>query len=565
MASDFDSLLRQRVALRDAWVAKQQQIARLQAEAAGLLAQRWELFEEELSADPMRRNVIERSMMAEYSAAGHVSKGAMEYAFSDARMLGQFPALRSAYAQGHLTPGHVRHLLAESQPVRDAIDAGSVTPETLGLYERAVLEVAEHDTAARARSHARQVAAALAGTTVVDQQKKAERERSVTVRSVGDGLALLQAVLPEYLAVAIHDRLTRMAKHLSGHPQDREPSLPPSEPSEAEWAAWEAEFAAAEHAEQELVAEIFRRASAAPDDETAAEKVTQLSTEDVTQLAVEEGADTAEEHFAAYLRRRLDEHGYWPDEGDPEPSGPPPEVDLSVWTDPRFDPDSPCIIRLSDDPRSYDQLRADLLADLLLTSDPSAAHGTSLGSITGTIQVTVAATTLRGDDDRPAELDGHGPLHPDAARALAGENTGWTRLFLDPTGLVTETDTYTPTEPMRRFLRARDQHCRFPGCRMPVHRCELDHNLDWALGGPTAIDNLAYFCKTHHTLKHPELPDFARWTARQQLDHTIRWVSPTGAAYPDDAPRRVMFVPTGPEPPEEQWLPLTREKAGSPF
>jgi hypothetical protein len=502
----------------------------------------------------------------------------------------------------------VRHLLAESQPVREAIDTGEVTPETLGLYEQAVLEVAEHDTAARTRAHARQVAAALAGVTVVEQHRKAFEERTVTVRSVGDGLALLQAVLPEVLAVAIHDRLTRMARHLSGHPEDRDVVLPPSEPSEAEWACWEAEFAAADRAEQALFESIARRAAEehAPRQNTTTATTTGIDADATARAdndnaaAVDndadadadadaaEAADAAEVAGAAdpaevvlldgagidtdldrafrdLVFSRLDADGFWPDEDDPEPFGPPPEPDLGYWTDPNLDPHSPCITRLSDDPRTYDQLRADLLTDLLLTTNPSDAHGTALGSIRATVQVTVAVTTLTGDDDRPAELDGHGPLHPDTARTLAGANSGWTRLFLNPAGVITETDTYTPTEPMRRFLRARDQHCRFPGCRMPIHRCESDHNLDWALGGKTSIENLAYFCKTHHTLKHPDLPDFARWTARQLPDQTVQWASPTGRTYPDPAPRRVMFVPSETEPTGQWHRPRTAQQAGSPF
>ncbi|MFK4763146.1 hypothetical protein ACI3KS_19665 [Microbacterium sp. ZW T5_45] len=96
---------------------------------------------------------------------------------------------------------------------------------------------------------------------------------------------------------------------------------------------------------------------------------------------------------------------------------------------------------------------------------------------------TVTATTLAGQDDRPALLDGYGDLDPDIARNLAGAHGGWTRLFLDPTGLIAHTDTYTPTAAMRRYLRARDQHCRFPGCQTPVHRCDIDHNHDHAHGG----------------------------------------------------------------------------------
>ncbi|PKI92187.1 HNH endonuclease [Actinomycetales bacterium SN12] len=535
MTSKLDALLQRREALLEKWAATREQITRLEAEAAALLGERWELFEEEIASEPGHRKAIERSMLAEYAAASRISKGSMEFAFSDARMLGQFPAVRDAFGKGRIGPSHVRHVLAESQPVRDAVDLGDVAPETLGLYEQAVLEVAERDTAMRTKAHARQVAAALAGVTVVERLKKAEEERSVTVRSVGDGLALLQAVLPEYLAVAIHDRLTAMARHLSGRSDDREGILPPSEPTEAEWAAWEAEFQAHE-----------RREHADTDTDTDTDT-------DAEGRADAESVDGGAPAGGACL------------DDDPYPFGLPPELDLSFWTDPRVDPDSPCITRLPVCPRTFDQLRADLLADLLLTSAPSDAHGTALAGIRARIQVTVAATTLHGDDDRPAELDGHGPLHPDIARSLAGGSTGWTRLFLTSTGMITETDTYTPTEPMRRFLRARDQHCRFPGCRMPVHRSELDHNLDWALGGPTSVGNLAHLCKTHHALKHPDVPDAARWKARQQPDQSLRWVSPTGRIHPDPVPRRVMFVPSSSEPPVGRWESPTAQQAGSPF
>ncbi|MEJ6556224.1 HNH endonuclease signature motif containing protein, partial [Microbacterium esteraromaticum] len=157
--------------------------------------------------------------------------------------------------------------------------------------------------------------------------------------------------------------------------------------------------------------------------------------------------------------------------------------------------------------------------------------------------------------------DGHGTLHPDIARHLAGHTTGWTRLFIDPTGLVTETDTYTPTEPMRRYLRARDQHCRFPGCRMPIHRCETDHTHDWALGGPTRTDNLAHLCLTHHALKHPDIPEQFRWTARQLPDWSLEWTSPAGRTHHDPPPRRVMFTPSEPPPPTP---PQTRAPATVP-
>uniref|UniRef100_UPI00301C0096 HNH endonuclease signature motif containing protein n=1 Tax=Microbacterium sp. LB16 TaxID=3081271 RepID=UPI00301C0096 len=232
-------------------------------------------------------------------------------------------------------------------------------------------------------------------------------------------------------------------------------------------------------------------------------------------------------------------------------------LDDPCFDDPRFGPRGAAVIASADgdtfatdpeiehlptDTRTWAQIQADLLSDLLLTADPSAAHGDGLDHIQARVQVTVAATTLAGADDRPAELDGHGPLDPDIARDLAARNTGWSRLFLDPSGMLVETDTYTPTEGMRRFLRARDQHCRFPGCRMPAHRSEIDHNHDHATGGRTRLDNLAHFCRAHHTLKHPDVPDPHRWTARQEKDGSVTWHSPLGRDYSDPPPRRVMFV-----------------------
>ncbi|WP_336648767.1 HNH endonuclease signature motif containing protein [Microbacterium sp. MMO-10] len=194
------------------------------------------------------------------------------------------------------------------------------------------------------------------------------------------------------------------------------------------------------------------------------------------------------------------------------------------------------------DPRSLDELRADIVSDLLLTADTDLLTQNGVDGIRATVQVTIAASTLAGADDRPAELDGHGPIDPDIARALAGGAGTWDRLFLDPRGMLTRTDTYAPTERMRRLLRARDRHCRFPGCRMPARSCDLDHNHDHALGGPTDLCNLCCLCEGHHALKHPDLDDRWRWTAAQGPGGVITWTSPGGRIYADTPPPRVQFV-----------------------
>ena len=481
MNSSPTSDIEQRQRLLDAWVEKRRQIAVNEAEAASFLADRMRILDQDVKDHPHHRDAIHRSMIAEYSAAGRLARGSVEYAFSDACLLdSEHPAVQESFRRGDITAAHVREIVRAGMIVRLAVREGRVDAETLGLYDAAALEIAEHDSPGRTRAMVRQIAASLAGETLVERHRRARGERAVTMRSLDDGLALLQVVLPEHLAAAILDRLTRLARQVIATRDEQDPAL--------------------------------------------------------SSDALDSGDD------AVFLRDLAAD--------DPHRNDP-------VLNDHRIDHDpldahsivsgdtytiDPWIEHVPADDRTLDQVRTDLLTDLLLASDPVAASGTGLDGIHAQIQVTIAASTLAGADDRPAEFDGFGPLHPDIARDLAARAGGWSRLFLDRTGMVTATDAYSPTEAMRRHLRARDQHCRFPGCRMPAQRCQIDHNHDHARGGPTANDNLSHLCLGHHALKHPDIDGRYRWTARQRPGGDIEWTSPLGRTYTDMAPRRVMFV-----------------------
>jgi hypothetical protein len=205
------------------------------------------------------------------------------------------------------------------------------------------------------------------------------------------------------------------------------------------------------------------------------------------------------------------------------------------------------------DTRIIDQIRADLVADMLLTTSPSAETGAGmsdglggLGSIQAIVNITVPALALAGVTDEPAELVGRCPIDPTTARRLAGHTSGWDRVLADPiTGCVLAVDRYTPSADMKRFLRARDQHCRFPGCRQPAHRCDRDHTLDYALGGETSACNLACLCKRHHTLKGE-----TAWKVRQLGGGVLEWTSPGGHVYIDKPPPAiVVFTPSTDPPP----------------
>jgi hypothetical protein len=195
---------------------------------------------------------------------------------------------------------------------------------------------------------------------------------------------------------------------------------------------------------------------------------------------------------------------------------------------------------LASDERTTDQIRADLLADMLLTTTPGTdphlpgdGDGpVGLGAIRAVVQVTVPVLTLLGAGDEPADLSGMSPVDGPTARTLAGNTPGLDRILTHPiTGAVLTTDRYQPTADLKRFLRGRDHRCRFPGCRMPAIRSDIDHTRDFALGGPTDAGNLAHLCRGHHTLKHA-----TPWKVRQLPGGILEWTSPAGHTYTDHPP-----------------------------
>ncbi len=192
------------------------------------------------------------------------------------------------------------------------------------------------------------------------------------------------------------------------------------------------------------------------------------------------------------------------------------------------------------DPRTLDQARTDLLCELLLTGVPTSFDDSaSLAAITGRVQITVPALTLAGDDSAgPPLLAGYGPIDLDIARRLAGLAPGWDRVFTDPyTGEPLAVDRYRPSTQLKRYLAARDEHCRAPGCRRHLHESDIDHTLAAADGGETDHRNLACLCRRHHVVKH-----CTAWRVRQLGHGVLEWTGPTGRRYVDRPPAVVRFV-----------------------
>lgn len=195
------------------------------------------------------------------------------------------------------------------------------------------------------------------------------------------------------------------------------------------------------------------------------------------------------------------------------------------------------------DDRSRAQIMADVALDLLLTSTLE-GHGSTderrleLGAIQATVNITIPAATLTGTAAGGAELTGAGAIDDATARQLAAGADAWRRLFIDPaTGIPVTVDKRRPSKAQRRLLRARDERCRFPGCRRPARQSDIDHQLPWADGGKTALGNLAHLCERHHTVKH-----HTDWSVEHLPGGVLRWTAPTRRIHRTRPPGSIRFV-----------------------
>ncbi len=420
-----------------------------------------------------------RSLRAEIALLLQVSEYQTEHLMDLAyRAAHEYPLALAWVESGKVTLGHLQ-VIADAGVV---IGAGTdpATAERRREYEARVLEAARTETPNRLKPIAKNFAEEWSTAPIEERHKQAVSSRSVRVVAAEDGMADLYAHLPADVAYAIHDRLTRVAK-------------------------------SAKHGER-----IVPIAGASVEEAAEAGSGAGGRTDAVSGIATSE--TSALENAAI-------------------------ESSASGGSAPE-----------SAAPRTRDQLRADAFTDLLLSSDPfQLTSGCPAEAIDARIQFLSPIEMIEGASDDNAgsskesmsglltgmptgnltgELTGYGPIGLDRIRESAAEATHFDRITTDfHTGEVLSVNRYRPSEEIRRRLGARDRMCRFPGCRVPAHRCDLDHTIDAAYGGPTSTDNLSHLCRGHHTLKH-----HSDWNVEQVAGGVLRWTSPAGRTHIDRPP-----------------------------
>ncbi|TFC59556.1 HNH endonuclease [Cryobacterium sp. TMT2-15-1] len=191
--------------------------------------------------------------------------------------------------------------------------------------------------------------------------------------------------------------------------------------------------------------------------------------------------------------------------------------------------------------RSLTQVRTDVISDLLI--DGVTPSGIGKG-IRATVQITVPVMTLLGHSEEPGYLEGYGPIDPDTARDLASRAPSFTRILTHPeTGIVLSVgrERYKVPKALRRFLRLRDETCRFAGCNQPARTADLDHTHEWQDLGHTAHNNLAHLCPGCHALKTE-----TGWTVKQEPGGILTWNSPSGREFVTEPATRI--APPGAPP-----------------
>lgn len=183
-------------------------------------------------------------------------------------------------------------------------------------------------------------------------------------------------------------------------------------------------------------------------------------------------------------------------------------------------------LRRGNDPRTMDQLRADLFLELLEGRDH---HEGSVRE--PLVDIRVALDTLIGLNDQAAEIPGWGPVIADIARqALERQPDGqWRVTVADPNTDAVLWDGTTrrrPTAAQRRHIEARHTECTHPRCRMPAHRCDIDHLQPHSEGGPTHTHNCAPGCRHDHMLH-----TLGIWNIEQPQPGVYIWISRHGHHY----------------------------------
>ena len=159
-----------------------------------------------------------------------------------------------------------------------------------------------------------------------------------------------------------------------------------------------------------------------------------------------------------------------------------------------------------------------------------AAPVTAWTGLVGRVTLTIPRDLLTARLTRPATAGPAGILSRALRAAAAAASRAAARAAADLAAggcaHTAATPAYRPPPRLQEYIAARDLTCRFPCCRQPAWRGDLDHTRPYHNGGLTCGCNLGGLCRSHHILKqHPG------WQLTQPKPGIFQWTTPAGRTY----------------------------------
>ena len=421
----------------------------------------------------------------EIAAALRLSPATAQAKMDTARILvNQLPATCAALASGEISVAHATVIARESAPLL----RGGIDREVIAQIEKSAITNAEFHTPAQVANKIRTAVSRALPTECEESFARAHELRKVSCYPERDGMATVIALLSapdaQSVLIAIERHLQRKDREALQSTTSRN-----STPSQTSAAA---------------------QNSASSQTSAAAQNSTSSQNSSVTtQNSLSRGADLANSAEIANPwrvdNRRADAFV---------------EIINEFLTSDLLD-------QTTTDQTATDNAATDN-ADLTNRNFSKQKQIKNLNRRPVTINVTIDLPTLLNMAENPGQLSGYGPIPASLARELAADGN-WKRFITDPTSgelLDIGRKSYRPSQHLVDFLIARDRTCRFPGCRYPAHRSDIDHVTPWDDGGKTTPQNLGSLCRRHHRLK-----THGGWKVTSARDGSCEWISPNGKHY----------------------------------
>ena len=167
-----------------------------------------------------------------------------------------------------------------------------------------------------------------------------------------------------------------------------------------------------------------------------------------------------------------------------------------------------------------------------------------------TMTIVMRADTAQALPGAPAARTGRGRPVPAAEAHMLRCEAALRAVLVDGDGeiLWQGRKRRLATRAQYEAMAVRDGGCTAPGCGRPPRECDAHHDIPWAEGGHTDVDQMRLLCRRHHRELHDELWQRQHgWQEAELRAHNERrrfqqprtpWYTDTPAWYPGPSPWR---------------------------